>query len=98
MNKTMEYVALELPVTAFDQRETDVSAQSTGTRVVLNRVREPTKSIDLMEYAANLAWTAKAGRRARAEDKRARAYQECGYIADRERLFGSTANAPGTGN
>ena len=50
MNKTMEYMAFELPVVAFDLRETRVSAGDAAVYVEPNDVREYAKAIvDLMD-------------------------------------------------
>ena len=40
MNKTMEYMAFELPVVAFDLRETRVSAGDAGVYATAERRRE----------------------------------------------------------
>ena len=73
MNKTMEYMAFELPVVAFDLRETRVSAgRRGGVRHADGRrtdVREYAKAIvDLMDDADSRAQLAKVGR-ARVEDE-----------------------------
>ena len=50
MNKTMEYMAFELPVVAFDLRETRVSAGAAAVYVTPNDVREYAEVIvDLMD-------------------------------------------------
>ena len=50
MNKSMEYMAFELPVVAFDLHETRVSAGDAGIYVEPNEVREYAKAIvDLMD-------------------------------------------------
>ena len=52
MNKTMEYMSFELPVVAFDLRETRVSAADAAVYVTPNDVREYAKAIvDLMDDA-----------------------------------------------
>ena len=45
MNKTMEYMAFELPVVAFDLRETRVSAADAAVYVTPNDVREYAEAI-----------------------------------------------------
>jgi glycosyltransferase involved in cell wall biosynthesis len=91
MNKTMEYMAFELPVVAFDLRETRVSAQSAAVYVTPNDVGEYAKAIvELMDDETARAQLAKIGR-ARVEDERA-------YVGVYDRLTGGTGNAPGTGD
>ncbi len=86
MNKTMEYMAFELPVVAFDLRETRVSAGAAAVYVTPNDVREYAKAIvDLMDDEAARAQLAKAGR-ARVEDELAWAHQERAYLDVYERL------------
>ena len=45
MNKTMEYMAYELPVVAFDLRETRVSAGDAAVYVTPNDVHEYARAI-----------------------------------------------------
>jgi glycosyltransferase involved in cell wall biosynthesis len=99
MNKTMEYMAFELPVVAFDLRETRVSAADAAVYV------KPTGDADsdIRDYAAAIVELiddegermrmAKLGR-ARVEEELAWPYQEKAYLAVYERLApqaGSTA-------
>jgi glycosyltransferase involved in cell wall biosynthesis len=100
MNKTMEYMSFELPVVAFDLRETRVSAAAAAVYVTPNDVREYAKAIvDLMDDEDTRAQLAKIGR-TRVEDELAWAHQERAYVGVYERLTGpvstSTAGA-GTG-
>jgi glycosyltransferase involved in cell wall biosynthesis len=94
MNKTMEYMAFELPVVAFDLRETRVSAGEAAVYVKPNDIREYAKAIvDLMDDEATRAQLGKIGR-ARIEDEFAWFYQERAYLSVYERLTGGAA--PGT--
>jgi glycosyltransferase involved in cell wall biosynthesis len=88
MNKTMEYMAFELPVVAFDLRETRVSAAEAAVYVTPNDIREYAKAIvDLMDDAAVRAQLGKLGR-ARVEDELAWSYQERAYLGVFERVAG----------
>jgi glycosyltransferase involved in cell wall biosynthesis len=88
MNKTMEYMAFELPVVAFDLRETRVSADEAAVYVTPNDVREYAKAIvDLMDDEATRAQLGKLGR-ARVEDVLAWSYQERAYLGVFERVVG----------
>ena len=95
MNKTMEYMAFELPVVAFDLKETRVSAEASAVYVQPNDVREYAKAIvDLMDDPAARAQLAKVGR-ARVEDELAWEHQERAYLGVYERLTGGTAPRAG---
>ena len=88
MNKTMEYMAFELPVVAFDLRETRVSAASAAVYVTPNDVREYARAIvDLADDEAARAQLAKIGR-TRVEDELAWEYQKRAYLGVYERLTG----------
>ena len=88
MNKTMEYMSFELPVVAFDLRETRVSAADAAVYVTPNDVSEYAKAIvDLMDDDGARARLAKIGR-ARVEDELAWAHQERAYVAVYDRLAG----------
>jgi glycosyltransferase involved in cell wall biosynthesis len=88
MNKTMEYMAFELPVVAFDLRETRVSAAEAAVYVRPNDVREYAKAIvDLMDDEALRAQLGKFGR-ARVEDELAWSYQARAYLGVYDRLTG----------
>ena len=63
MNKTMEYMAFELPVVAFDLRETRVSAGDAGVYVEPNDVHEYAAAIvELMDDEPRRAMLGKLGR------------------------------------
>jgi glycosyltransferase involved in cell wall biosynthesis len=103
MNKTMEYMAFELPVVAFDLRETRVSAASAAVYVTPNDVHEYAKAIvDLMDDEVARGQLAKVGR-TRVEDELAWAYQERAYVGVYERLTGGLPGShagivPGAGD
>jgi glycosyltransferase involved in cell wall biosynthesis len=103
MNKTMEYMAFELPVVAFDLLETRVSAGAAAVYVTPNDVHEYAKAIvDLMDDEVARGQLAKTGR-SRVEDELAWAYQERAYVGVYERLTrrrpdGDTPVAPGAGD
>ncbi len=87
MNKTMEYMSFELPVVAFDLRETRVSAaDGGGVRTSPTIFSEYAKAIvDLMDDEAGRAQLGKIGR-ARVEDELAWRHQERAYLGVYERL------------
>jgi glycosyltransferase involved in cell wall biosynthesis len=90
MNKTMEYMAFELPVVAFDLRETRVSAGEAAVYAQPNDVREYAKAIvDLMDDEARRARLGTIGRK-RVEDELAWSHQEQAYLGVYERM---TSNA-----
>ncbi len=101
MNKTMEYMSFELPVVAFDLRETRVSAAAAAVYVTPNDVHEYAKAIvDLMDDEDTRALLAKIGR-ARVEDELAWPHQERAYVGVYDQLTGraSTGTAgAGTGD
>jgi len=86
MNKTMEYMAFELPVVAFDLRETRVSAQDAAVYATPNDVHEYAKAlVGLLDDDAARAQLGKLGR-ARVEDELAWSHQERAYLAVYQRL------------
>jgi glycosyltransferase involved in cell wall biosynthesis len=88
MNKTMEYMAFELPVVAFDLRETRISAGAAAVYATPNDVREyATAIVDLMDDAGARDQLAKVGR-ARVEDELAWQHQERAYLGVYEKLTG----------
>ena len=90
MNKTMEYMAFELPVLAFDLRETQVSAAEAGVYVTPNDVYEyATALVDLMDDEPRRALLGKLGR-ARVEQHLAWSYQERAYLGVYQRLVGDS--------
>jgi glycosyltransferase involved in cell wall biosynthesis len=86
MNKTMEYMAFELPVVAFDLRETRVSAQDAAVYATPNDVHEYAKAlVALLDDEAARAQLGKLGR-ARVEDDLAWSHQERAYLGVYQRL------------
>ena len=80
MNKSMEYMAFELPVVAFDLKETRVSTGDAAVYVTPNVVREYAQAIaDLMDDADKRVLLGKRGR-ARIEDELAWSHQERAYL------------------
>jgi glycosyltransferase involved in cell wall biosynthesis len=86
MNKTMEYMAFELPVVAFDLRETRVSAGEAAVYVEPNDERAYAEAIvALMDDEPRRARLGKLGR-ARVEQDLAWSHQERAYVAVYDRL------------
>jgi glycosyltransferase involved in cell wall biosynthesis len=86
MNKSMEYMSFELPVVAFDLRETRVSVADAGVYVTPNIVREYAEAIvGLMDDEARRAELGKLGRE-RVEQELAWSHQRCAYLDVYERL------------
>jgi glycosyltransferase involved in cell wall biosynthesis len=80
MNKTMEYMAFELPVVAFDLRETRVSAGDAAVYVTPNDEREYAEAIvALMDDEPRRALLGKLGR-VRVEQELAWSHQERAYV------------------
>ena len=80
MNKTMEYMAFELPVVAFDLRETRVSAGDAAVYVKPNDLRAYAEAIvELVDDPSARAWAGKVGR-ARVEDELAWSHQAGTYL------------------
>ena len=93
MNKTMEYMAFELPVVAFDLRETRVSAAGAAVYVKPNDIADYAAAIaDLMGDEPRRSEMGKLGR-ARVEQELAWSYQERAYLDVYRRLLRHTANA-----
>jgi len=92
MNKTLEYMAFELPVVAFDLRETRVSAGDAALYVKPNDVHDYAAAIaELMDDEPERARLGKLGR-ARVEQELAWCHQERAYLGVYERLTaGATA-------
>lgn len=91
MNKTMEYMAFQLPVVAFDLGETRVSAGDAAVYVKPNDVREYAAAVaELMDDESRRTLLGKLGR-ARVEQQLAWHHQERAYLGVYERL---TAGAP----
>jgi glycosyltransferase involved in cell wall biosynthesis len=88
MNKSMEYMAFELPVVAFDLRETRVSVGEAGVYVRPNEVREYAEAIvGLIDDESKRAHLGKLGR-ARVEQELAWSHQERAYLDVYQRLTG----------
>ena len=88
MNKSMEYMAFELPVVAFDLRETRVSTGDAAVYVKPNDVREYAKAIvALLDDEQKRAQLGKLGR-ARVEQELAWCHQERAYLGVYQRLTG----------
>jgi glycosyltransferase involved in cell wall biosynthesis len=88
MNKSMEYMAFELPVVAFDLRETRVSVADAGVYVRPNDVREYAEAIvELMDDEPRRAELGKLGR-LRVEQELAWNHQQRAYIGVYHSLTG----------
>ena len=86
MNKSMEYMAFELPVVAFDLRETRVSVADAGVYVRPNDVREYAQAIvELMDNETKRAELGKLGR-IRVEQELAWNHQHRAYLGVYQRL------------
>jgi len=80
MNKSMEYMAFELPVVAFDLHETRVSVADAGVYVRPNDVREYAQAIvELMDDEVKRAELGKLGRE-RVEQELAWKHQQQAYL------------------
>ena len=91
MNKTMEYMAFEMPVVAFDLRETRVSAGDAAHYVKPNDIHDYAEAIvRLMDDEAARARMGKLGR-VRVEQELAWHHQERAYLGVYHRL---TSGAP----
>ncbi len=90
MNKTMEYMAFELPVVAFDLRETRVSAGDAAVYARPNDVHSYAAAIvDLMDDEPRRSRLGKLGR-ARVEQELAWSCQESAYLEVYRRVLGDT--------
>ena len=97
MNKTMEYMAFELPVVAFDLRETRVSAGDAAVYVRPNDIRAYAEAIiELADDEGRRSLMGKLGR-ARVEQELAWGHQERAYVDVYRRLLAGTRRRPGTG-
>ena len=87
MNKTMEYMAFELPVVAFDLKETRVSAGSAATYVEPNDVAAYARAIaDLLNDPERRREMGEQGRR-RVVDVLAWSHQAPRYVGAYERVL-----------
>jgi glycosyltransferase involved in cell wall biosynthesis len=88
MNKSMEYMAFELPVVAFDLRETRVSTGDAAVYVKPNDVRDYAEAIvGLLDDEQARAQLGKIGR-ARVEQELAWCHQERAYLSVYQCLTG----------
>jgi len=86
MNKSMEYMAFELPVVAFDLKETRVSTGDAAVYVTPNNVRDYALAIiELLDDAPKRALLGKVGR-TRVEQELAWCHQERAYLSVYRRL------------
>jgi glycosyltransferase involved in cell wall biosynthesis len=86
MNKTMEYMAFELPVVAFDLRETRVSGGDAAVYVTPNDVNEYAAAIvELMDDEPRRSLMGKLAR-ARIEQELAWSHSERAYLGVYDRL------------
>ena len=94
MNKSMEYMAFELPVVSFDLRETRVSCGDAGVYVTPNDEYQYAEAIvALMDDEAKRAELGKLGRK-RVEQELAWSHQERAYLRVYKRLLGTAARVP----
>ena len=94
MNKTMEYMAFEVPVVAFDLRETRVSAGEAARYVPPNSVDEFARTVvELVDDPDARARMGRFGRR-RVEEHLAWTHQQVGYRAVFDDLVGGTGKEP----
>nr|WP_238356390.1 glycosyltransferase family 4 protein [Kribbella italica] len=88
MNKTMEYMAFELPVVAFDLRETRVSAGEAAVYVEPNDVTQYAEAIvDLLDDEVRRRRMGRLGREL-VETKLAWKHQQKAYVGVFDRLTG----------
>jgi len=93
MNKTMEYMAFELPVVAFDLHETRVSAGDAAIYVKPNDVHDYAAAIlDLVDNESRRHELGKLGR-ARVEQELAWSRQERAYLGVYQALLGSDSTS-----
>jgi len=93
MNKSMEYMAFELPVIAFDLRETRVSCGDAGVYVTPNDEYQYAQAIvALMDDEPKRAELGKLGRE-RVEQELAWSHQESAYVGVYERLLGAATRS-----
>jgi glycosyltransferase involved in cell wall biosynthesis len=89
MNKTMEYMAFELPVVAFDLRETRVSASEAGVYVEPNDIQQYAEAI--VRLADDQAERVKRGElgRTRVEQELAWSHQARAYLGVYQSVLGT---------
>jgi glycosyltransferase involved in cell wall biosynthesis len=87
MNKSMEYMSFELPVVAFDLRETRVSVADAGVYVEPNDIHKYAKAIvELIDDEPRRTLLGKRGR-ARVEQELAWSHQKEAYLRVYQRLI-----------
>jgi glycosyltransferase involved in cell wall biosynthesis len=92
MNKTMEYMAFELPVVAFDLKETRVSAGDAARYVEPNNVEKYARAIvELLDDEERRRWMGRFGRD-RVERVLAWKHQQKAYLGIYDRLTGRDAD------
>ena len=97
MNKTMEYMAFELPVVAFDLHETRVSAGEAAVYVTPNDVHAYAEAIvELVGDEQRRSLMGKLGR-ARVEKELAWSYQERAYLDVYRKVLGAGRRRQRTG-
>ena len=88
MNKTLEYMAFELPVVAYDLKETRVSAGPAAVYAEPNRVDSYAEAIvGLLDDEPRRRWMGSLGRQ-RIEQELAWSHQRGGYVAVYDGLLG----------
>ncbi len=98
MNKSMEYMAFELPVVAFDLKETRVSTGDAAVYVTPNNVRDYALAIaELLDDEPKRALLGKVGR-ARVEQELAWCHQERAYLSVYRRLTTDAKALESTGS
>jgi glycosyltransferase involved in cell wall biosynthesis len=96
MNKTMEYMSFELPVVAFDLKETRTSAGEAAVYVTPNDVQEYAEAIvALMDDEPKRTQLGQLGR-ARVEKELAWPHQRQAYLDIYQRLTAKTTRRAGT--
>ena len=94
MNKSMEYMAFELPVVAFDLRETRVSVADAGIYVVPNDVHEYARAIvELIDDEPKRVLLGKLGR-TRVEQELAWNHQKEAYLRVYQQVLRRDASQP----
>ena len=93
MNKTMEYMAFELPVVAFDLRETRISASDAAVYATPNDVEEMAQVlVDLINNKPRRLSMGRSGR-ARIEQELAWEHQAPRYVGVYEKLAADSRSA-----
>ncbi|HEY9375776.1 MAG TPA: glycosyltransferase family 4 protein, partial [Jiangellaceae bacterium] len=94
MNKTLEYMAFELPVVAFDLKETRVSAGAAASYVPSGDIGAYARAmVELLDDEAKREVMGRTGRR-RIEEELGWAYQRDAYVGVYDRLVGRAHTLP----